>query len=1071
MRLDRNGLLARRNLLASARGSRSQRLTRPPRGAPRLEPLEDRTLLSVSMVKDLNVAPQSSRPSGFVQVNGTMFFLADDPLHGRELWKTDGTTTGTTLVKDIFPGPRDSSQPAFPTILAALNGRVYFAAFEPVNGLTLWSSDGTAAGTGPVSGLPTTFFEAGLTSLDGALYFNGFDSSNQPQVWRSDGTAAGTVQLTTGPGHAADRLTDLNGTVYFLDKPSFATAASLWKTDGTPAGTAQVDAFAGGVAELTRSGGSLYMVADDGGGTGLWSSDGTTAGTSLVYRTPGFGASDLTDFNGTLVFEGVDAGGAELWRSDGTAGGTSVIDPASAGGPSSPGQLTAVGNTLYFTGDAGADLSLWKSDGTAAGTSALADFESGAEPGGGPAYLTGSGGTLYFANDAGLWSSDGTSAGTVLLHAAGPVFASPGPFQHTPPPEPGVYEGVSDLTAFNGGVLFAGTDPATGKELWFSNGTAAGTALVKDINPGTQDTNFFGLAAGNGKLFFQVQTPDDPADRDPTDAGTYALWVSNGTDRGTVALADFGQNAADLSSTAVVDGTFYFVAYDPVGNGTALWASDGTAAGTRMVLDPNPGGSTAVSSLTAVGDQLFFVASDGTDGYELWHSDGTTAGTAMVADINPTGDSSPSNLTAVGGAVYFSADDGVNGPQLWKSDGTAAGTTLVAVIQPGGTNLHDFAAFGGRLYFGASDGVHGDQLWKSNGTAAGTKMVAVINPGGDATPQNLVNAGGTLFFTADDGVNGRQLWESNGTPRGTQLVTVINAGGDPGIHGLTAVHGKLFFVATDGTNPDAVWTSDGTAAGTVELTGPSLNLVDNGIAGVQGTAFFAGYTAGAGYQLWASDGTPAGTLAVQLLTPAFNPAPFAQGFPNLAPGDLTAAGGILYFDANDLTHGRELWKAVPPQARLSGPASGTANQSLSYTLGAVEPSVHDPSAVYTFTVNWGDGTTGTFTGTAGTTATHAFASAGTYFVILTTVDQTGIGSLPVKETVTITAPPLQASVLVAGSTAFPARLTSGTAPGGPAANASVRDGADWLFAYLGSESADMAAGLAPADKVTRPASD
>jgi ELWxxDGT repeat protein len=979
-----------------------------------LEALEDRTLPSVSLVKDINTAPQSSSPNSFTDANGVMFFHAYDPVHGQELWKTDGTAAGTTLVKEITPGWAGSVPGVDQNLpMAALNGELYFVAAVPDIGFQLWKSDGTAAGTVPILGMPVTIAaETAPVSIDGALYFLGMDSANHLELCRSDGTGAGTVQLTTsGLGPFRFQMVDLSGSVYFLEE-GFALPAKLWRTDGTQAGTGVVTTFSGGAANLTSSGDNLYLDASDGTNNGLWKSDGTSGGTSFVYGGNGFFAADFTSFNGQLYFVGTDnTNGTQLWQTDGTAAGTNIVPITGGNAPygGGPSELTVAGNKLFFAENSS---DLWVTDGTQSGTGFLESVSGDLLNS-----FTASGNTLFFASSQGLWSSDGTSAGTSLLHAAAAVYAAPGLTRGphpTFPPFPGTYQGVSQLVAFNGGVLFAGPDPATGLQLWKSDGTSTGTTIVDDINPGTQDTYFNGLAAYGNKLIFQVFTPDDPTDPQNS-SGTYALWVSNGTANGTVPLMNVGENnPVDLSSTAVVAGTFYFVATDPSTGIAALWKTDGTAAGTQVVADPDPTGSSYVSSLTAAGGQLFFVASDGTDGNELWHSDGTAAGTSMVKDINPSGDSLPANLTAVGKTLYFSADDGVNGPQLWKSDGTAAGTTLVAIVDPGGSNLHDFAAMGGKLYFGASDGVHGDQLWKSNGTATGTKMVAVINPSGDATPENLVNAGGTLYFTADDGADGRQLWESNGTAAGTFLVTVINPGGDPQIQGLTNVHGKLFFEATDNTGQFfGVWTSDGTAGGTVQLSPDSLAQIDNPVTGAGGTAYFTGYTENVGFQLWASDGTVAGTLAVQTLTPPFIIGPDrGQGFPSLEPADLTGAGDVLYFDANDIVHGRELWKAVAPNANLSGPTSGAPGQQLTFTFKASEPTVHAPSAVYTFLVNWGDGSSDMFSGPSGTTGNHAYAAAGSYTVTLIAVDQDGLSSLADKDNLTITAPPQTGAALV-----------------------------------------------------------
>ena len=95
------------------------------------------------IIKDLNLTSQPSNPSALTDVNGTLYFTAFDPLNGTELWKSDGTAAGTTLVKDIYPGA-DGSYPAF---LTNVNGTLFFRANDGTKGRELWKSDGTAAGT------------------------------------------------------------------------------------------------------------------------------------------------------------------------------------------------------------------------------------------------------------------------------------------------------------------------------------------------------------------------------------------------------------------------------------------------------------------------------------------------------------------------------------------------------------------------------------------------------------------------------------------------------------------------------------------------------------------------------------------------------------------------------------------------------------------------------------------------------------------------------------------------------------------------------------------------------------
>src|SRR4029078_11423156 len=76
-------------------------------------------------------------------VGDRLFFTAADRVHGRELWKADGTRAGTTLGKDTGPGRAGITQP----YLTAVGDTVFFGADDDVHGHELWKSDGTEAGT------------------------------------------------------------------------------------------------------------------------------------------------------------------------------------------------------------------------------------------------------------------------------------------------------------------------------------------------------------------------------------------------------------------------------------------------------------------------------------------------------------------------------------------------------------------------------------------------------------------------------------------------------------------------------------------------------------------------------------------------------------------------------------------------------------------------------------------------------------------------------------------------------------------------------------------------------------
>jgi ELWxxDGT repeat protein len=310
-------------------------------------------------------------PGDFANVNGTLFFTADDGFNGYQLWKSDGTELGTGVVKVINP-----TGDANPTYLTNVNGTLYFAATDGINGNELWKSDGTATGTvlvadirpGSQSSNPTD-----LTAWNGILYFAANDGPDAKQLWRSDGTGAGTFMLADinpNGNSSPTNFTAVGSTLYFTATDGTAGAAhgkELWATDGTTAGTYMVADINPGPtssnpANLTNYNGTLFFTANDGtNGNELWKSDGTTAGTVLVRDIrPGSASSSptgLTVYNGTLYFAANDGtDGNALWASDGTANSTYLvagINPGSA--ISFPQGLTYAGNSLFFSADDGVD--------------------------------------------------------------------------------------------------------------------------------------------------------------------------------------------------------------------------------------------------------------------------------------------------------------------------------------------------------------------------------------------------------------------------------------------------------------------------------------------------------------------------------------------------------------------------------------------------------------------------------------------------------------------------------------------------------------------------------------------
>ncbi|MBN1536515.1 MAG: hypothetical protein JW908_07270 [Anaerolineales bacterium] len=917
------------------------------------------TFAPASIVKDINPGDDianelGSHPRDFIQFNGNLYFVSRDREHGQELWKTDGTLEGTKLVKDFTPGIGDTN---FQGFTSYGNMFYFFAQDSYENTWQLWISDGSVGGTAclkeglfvkedPVLGYPNLispiiynnylFFSA---SLDDSIF----------SLWRSDGTSSGTLPIVDFTNHTYPfELTGVEDTLFFA--VSDDEGGYLWKSDGTSGGTSSI---------YYRSGYSYIksMVAYNGQLLSLMSSaynsksyliksDGTTAGTfELKTFEAGESGGLYNTGNKAVFFLGINSGTSmEAWISDGTSKNTKRIAQLSGDMSYFPKVLTQLDDNVFFATHAEPGLvatsKLYKSNSTTTGTGVIKDdfYPMSAKAFNGSVLF------LEEREDPNLWKSDGTSAGTVLIKSFTASTQDATIFGEYP---------VLDIAVLGNSVIFGYDTGALGVELWKSDGTDAGTQLLKNIytvSPFNSSPTV--LSDLDGTLLFRAST----------EAEGMELWRSNATESGTTLVKDIfpGTGSSNCPNTGLttLNSALYFFASDTA-NQCGFWESDGTLANTTFITVVIAGANYwAFSNLISANNTLYFVV----NGYALWRSDGTAANTTLVKQI----DCSPyycgliQDLVDVNGTLYFSINrhthdwenaDIVVDVGLWKSDGTTANTTLVKSF----LDLYQkpFVGMGNEIYFYATDSSAQDWgLWRSDGTEAGTNKLASMSP-----TESMVSdeAGGRLFFSGGTSGEGIELWISDGTISGTVLLKDIYPGNESSLpENMAFINGHLLFSANDGVHGKELWVSDGTIDGTqmVKDIFPSIqgshpqNIASENL---DGWALFSANDGETGYELWQSNGTEHGTLLVQDI---------ASGISNSNPSEYKVINDKVFFTADDFINGNELW-AMDKKAIVTPRVDDLhlftkVNTSIMSILPAIDPSGYP--LTYTLVTNGGLGT-------------------------------------------------------------------------------------------------------------------
>ena len=601
-----------------------------------------------------------------------------------------------------------------------------------------------------------------LCLVDG-FFFSAYDPENGYAVWRTNSSQENTILVTRDGSSGAGIPFTFQ---VFQEKLYFAGESGIWYLE-TPTGQPQ----------------------------------------PLVETTTGASPTQMMDLDDRLVFSWVDPQhGTELWTSDGTPAGTHILEDIFAGsGSSSPSLGLVFQNTLYFKAQSYLEgEALWSYRPAQNQFTRLLTLEN---MGTQPPLMTTMGDWVYFFaydwangkvfyrtnglevqqviklsgsntqanmlgtltrdsqsrvlfltndpdNEGWLYSSNGTKEGTIRL--AGPLSYSSG-----------------STTYMNGRFYFGAQDKTHGVELWQTDGTAAGTGLVKDIYPGPEGSlpNVFG-PCGSRVCFF-------------ADDGVHGLepWSSDGTPAGTQMLVDANPQSgnADLYRIQPAGGRLYFIAQD--GTHHNLYRATPAAAGVELLTRTSIR-MTIMGVMAVIDDQLFYLEDQGEDGYNLWRVAGAANQPTLVKKLGKMdGNPAIEHIQALNQAVYIPF-----GSHLWTSNGAQDNTRILYDLA---NPINYLTTFDNRLVFGAYNPTGVTILYTSDGTAPAPTSL------GNITGQivNSAQAGQNLFLNLSTGPDGHQLWQVDAATLTPQQVAAPACLGNFGILSrLTGVDDALFFL-------------------------------------------------------------------------------------------------------------------------------------------------------------------------------------------------------------------------------------------------------------------------------------
>ncbi|GEN12959.1 ELWxxDGT repeat-containing protein [Myxococcus fulvus] len=431
-------------------------------------------------------------------------------------------------------------------------------------------------------------------------------------------------------------------------------------------------------------------------------------------------------------------------------------------------------------------------------------------PGSGPVLIAGKqrgtdllvdmGGSLYFGTNfqdgsAALWRTDGTPGGTVEVNRFAP----------TPRRAPR----LGGMVAMGSKVFFEVDDPVTGNELWVSDGTQAGSRLLKDMTPGAEGSSLMHHTALEDVLVFVRGTFDT---RPPY--VHHELWRSDGTPEGTFRVALVSDDVTvQASSLKVGNALLLFLSSER--GGTTLWRTDGTPAGTFAVKKVDSRDA-YVHHVDPTGDVGLFVMNDGSHD-EVWKTDGTAQGTVRLDSFGR----STRLLGVLGSWVYLGTlSSNLRSLHVERLSLEGGGKARIATLDNPYSNRPDAMPYlqraqrsEGKLYFtmaigGTGPGHQDVSLWVTDGSAAGTRFIhRPLDLSLDSSSPLFDTGHGALLFSGSE-YGATEPWFTRGTSATTGQLEDISPGpwgSSPA--GFRRLGEHVFFFAKDDTGDLQLWST------------------------------------------------------------------------------------------------------------------------------------------------------------------------------------------------------------------------------------------------------------------------